>query len=85
MKELTNNPNFVYEISCDQMCGNSHFSMRGVIEVVDQEEYDVWMAKEKPKYLTTHPDLDPANVKTADTAKTATKPVEAAAKTVAKL
>ena len=85
MKELTNNPNFVYEISCDQMCGNSHFSMRGVIEVVDQEEYDVWMAKEKPKYLTTHPDLDPANVKTADTTKPATKPVEAAAKTVAKL
>jgi cytochrome c oxidase subunit 2 len=86
MKELTNNPNFVYEISCDQMCGNSHFSMRGVIEVVDQEEYDVWMAKEKPKYLTTHPELDPANAKTADTTKLATKKtVDTAAKTVAKL
>jgi cytochrome c oxidase subunit 2 len=85
MKELTKNPNFVYEISCDQMCGNSHFSMRGVIEVVDQEEYDVWMAKEKPKYLATHPELDPANVKTADTTKLATKPVAPAAKTVAKL
>jgi cytochrome c oxidase subunit 2 len=44
MKEITKNPNFVYEISCDQMCGNSHYSMRGIIEVVDQEEYDVWMA-----------------------------------------
>jgi hypothetical protein len=29
MKERTKNPNFVYEISCDQMCGNSHYSMRG--------------------------------------------------------
>src|SRR5476649_2085711 len=35
MKDLTNNPNFVYEISCDQMCGNSHYSMKGIIEVVD--------------------------------------------------
>src|SRR4029078_6124597 len=49
MKEKNNNPNFVYEISGDQMCGNSHFSMRGIIEVVEQEEYDVWMAKSKPK------------------------------------
>jgi len=37
MKELTGNPNFVYEISCDQLCGNGHYSMKGVIEVVDQE------------------------------------------------
>ena len=85
MKEKTNNPNFVYEISCDQMCGNSHFSMRGIIEVVEQEEYDVWMAKSKPKYLATHPELDPENAKTADTNKLATKPVDTAAKTVAKL
>ena len=50
MKERTNNPNFQYEISCDQMCGNGHYSMKGVIEVVTQEEFDAWMAKQKPKY-----------------------------------
>lgn len=77
MKELTGNPNFVYEISCDQMCGNSHFSMRGIVDVIDQEEYDVWMAKQKPTYLVTHPELDPETKKT-DSSKLA-------AKTVAKL
>lgn len=85
MKELTGNPNFVYEISCDQMCGNSHFSMRGIIDVVDQEEYDVWMAKQKPQFLVVNPDKDPANAK-ADSSKVAVKPVDSAAKkTVAKL
>ena len=82
MKELTGNPNFVYEISCDQMCGNNHFSMRGIIDVVDQEEYDVWMAKQKPTYLVTHPELDPEKKKT-DSTKMAVKPDSA--KTVAKL
>ncbi|MES2328244.1 MAG: cytochrome c oxidase subunit II [Bacteroidota bacterium] len=84
MKEITKNPNFVYEISCDQMCGNNHFSMRGIIEVIDQEEYDVWMAKQKPTYLLTHPDLDPENKK-ADSTKLATKPADTTAKPVAKL
>src|SRR5688572_8674685 len=29
MQDETENPNFVYEISCDQMCGQGHWSMRG--------------------------------------------------------
>jgi cytochrome c oxidase subunit II len=37
MKERTGNPNFVYEISCDQMCGNGHYSMKGIVEVVTQD------------------------------------------------
>jgi cytochrome c oxidase subunit II len=60
MKERTNNPNFEYEISCDQMCGNGHYSMRGLIKVVTQEEFDVWMAKQKPAYYGAFPDKDPS-------------------------
>jgi cytochrome c oxidase subunit 2 len=71
MKELTGNPNFVYEISCDQMCGNGHYSMKGVIEVVEQEEFDLWMAKQKPQYLVNFPDKDPSVKPMADS----TKPV----------
>ncbi len=63
MKKMTDNPDFVYEISCDQICGKGHFSMRGVIEVVTQEEFDLWMAKQKPKYYAVFPDKDPANAK----------------------
>lgn len=51
MKEITGNKDFVYEISCDQMCGSGHYSMRGVIIVETQEEYDKWLSSLKPQYL----------------------------------
>jgi cytochrome c oxidase subunit 2 len=62
MQEKTGNPNFQYEISCDQMCGNGHYSMKGIIQVVDQEEYDLWMAKQKPQYFVAFPEKDPTAV-----------------------
>lgn len=51
MKEKTGNPDFVYEIACDQMCGKGHFTMRGVIEVVTPKEYRAYMVKQRPQYL----------------------------------
>lgn len=69
MKEKTGNPDFVYEISCDQMCGKGHWSMRGVIVVETQEEFDAWMATKKPQYLVANPDKDPAAAKPTDTTK----------------
>ena len=66
MKERTGNPNFAYEISCDQMCGNGHYSMKGIIEVVTQVEYDEWIAKQKPYYFASFPDKDPSNAPKAD-------------------
>ena len=70
MKEKTGNPNFAYEISCDQMCGNGHYSMKGIVEVVTQEEYDLWMAKQKAQYLVAFPEKDPSNIPAASSAKT---------------
>jgi cytochrome c oxidase subunit 2 len=64
MQEKTENPNFVYEISCDQMCGRGHYSMRGEIVVESQEEFDRWMASKKPKYWAAFPDKDPTAPKT---------------------
>lgn len=52
MKEITGNKNFVFEISCDQLCGSGHYSMRGVIIVETQAEYEAWLASKKPQYLT---------------------------------
>jgi cytochrome c oxidase subunit 2 len=71
MKERTGNSNFAYEISCDQMCGNGHYSMKGIVEVVTQEEYDMWMAKQKAQYLVAFPEKDPSYVPAAATATTA--------------
>jgi cytochrome c oxidase subunit 2 len=77
MKEKTGNPDFVYELSCDQMCGKGHTGMRGVVVVETQEEFDAWLAGKKPQYLVANPQFDPS-VK-ADSAKAA--PVTTAAST----
>ncbi|OQP67158.1 cytochrome C oxidase subunit II [Niastella vici] len=50
MKKITNNPNFEYEIACDQMCGNGHYSMKGLIKVVTRDEFILWRAKQQPGY-----------------------------------
>jgi len=63
MRKELNDPEFVYEISCDQMCGQGHFGMRGTIVVESQEEFDRWMASKKPKYYVVFPDKDPDNMK----------------------
>ena len=60
MKEITGNKDFVYEISCDQICGSGHYSMRGVIIVETQEEHDAWMAGKKPQYVTVKEGAAPA-------------------------
>lgn len=69
MKEKTGNPDFVYEISCDQMCGKGHWSMRGTIIVETQQEFDAWMAGQKPQYLKANPDKDPSVKKDTSAAK----------------
>jgi cytochrome c oxidase subunit II len=55
MKVKTGNPNFTYEISCDQMCGKGHFSMRGIIIVESEAEYRKWLATQKSEYYTIYP------------------------------
>jgi cytochrome c oxidase subunit 2 len=61
---------FNYEISCDQMCGKGHYTMRGVIVVESQAEFNAWLASKPTQYVTamgggtTQPAAAPA--KTAD-------------------
>lgn len=59
MKKKLGNPDFEYEISCDQMCGKGHYTMRGVIKVVSKEEYRLWLAKQKPNYAMVMGDNAP--------------------------
>lgn len=56
MKKITNNPDFEYEIACDQMCGNGHYSMKGIIKVVSKQEYILWMAQQKKAYSAIAPE-----------------------------
>jgi cytochrome c oxidase subunit II len=65
MKVRTGNANFVYEISCDQMCGAGHFSMRGVIVVEEAAEYKKWLAEQTPEYYTLYKKAVPGASDTA--------------------
>ncbi len=62
MKVRSGNPNFVYEISCDQICGKGHFSMRGVIIVESEADYKKWLATQEPEYYTIFPDKKPKTI-----------------------
>ena len=72
MKKITNNPNFEYEIACDQMCGNGHYSMKGLIKVVTRDEFILWRAKQQPSYKPATAAVPAAQPATADSAKATT-------------
>jgi len=46
-----------YEIACAQLCGNSHYRMRGYVTIDTEEEYAAWLV-EQAKYLTEEVDED---------------------------
>ncbi|MFT5832449.1 MAG: cytochrome c oxidase subunit 2 [Cognaticolwellia sp.] len=50
---------FVYELACAELCGNGHYSMRRIVEVVSQEEYDRWLAEQTPYYESSIKKADP--------------------------
>lgn len=56
MRAELNDPEFVYEIACTEICGRGHFSMRKEIRVVEPEEYRKWLAEQKP-YIVNNPAL----------------------------
>jgi cytochrome c oxidase subunit 2 len=43
---------FDYELACAELCGKGHYSMRRVLKIVSQEEYDAWYTKQPSYYLT---------------------------------
>lgn len=46
MRQQLGDEDFVYEIACAQLCGNSHYSMRGFLTVHTQEGFDAWLEEE---------------------------------------
>ena len=35
---------FNFELSCQELCGKGHFSMRRIVKIVSPEEYETWLA-----------------------------------------
>ncbi len=52
---------FNYELACAELCGKGHYSMRRLVKVVSQEEWEKWNASQKSFYLTNvrNTDEDP--------------------------
>ena len=48
MRIETGNSEFEYELVCNKICGKSHFGMKAIIKVLEQDEYDEWRASQKP-------------------------------------
>ena len=44
--------NFNYELACAELCGIGHWSMRRIVEVVSEEEYEAWLTEQKSFYMT---------------------------------
>lgn len=45
--------NFEYELACAELCGKGHFSMRRTLRVVEQDDYNAWMADQVSYYGTS--------------------------------
>lgn len=64
MREITGNPDFNYELVCNKICGKSHYGMKGIITVLEPDEYDSWykenqentFLKQNPTYLSQVPE-----------------------------
>ena len=66
MRVKTDNPKFEYLVYCNKICGDGHYNMQKVVRVVTAEEYQDWLAKQKP-YLSDQlkKELKFADVKSA--------------------
>jgi cytochrome c oxidase subunit 2 len=57
MQARKGDASFGYQIACAQLCGNSHYSMRGFMTIQTQEEFDAWMA-ERQQELAADEEVD---------------------------
>lgn len=44
---------FNYELACAELCGRSHYSMRRVVRIVTEDEYNAWLAGQQPYYINS--------------------------------
>ncbi|MCB0706385.1 MAG: OmpA family protein [Saprospiraceae bacterium] len=44
---------FEFELACAELCGSGHYSMRRVVRIVSQEEYDAWLAQQQSYYMSS--------------------------------
>ncbi|MDX1685344.1 MAG: OmpA family protein [Saprospiraceae bacterium] len=52
---------FNYELACAELCGKGHYSMRRLVRIVSEEEYEAWKNEQNSHYLSMvhNTDSDP--------------------------
>jgi len=52
---------FNYELACAELCGIGHYSMRKIVRIVSEEEYNTWLTTQSSWYQNTirNTDADP--------------------------
>jgi cytochrome c oxidase subunit 2 len=43
---------FEYELACAELCGKGHFSMKKVVKIVEEDEYNAWVKEQQSFYLS---------------------------------
>ncbi len=44
---------FNFELACAELCGKGHFSMRKIVRIVTEEEYEQWLKEQQSYYFST--------------------------------
>lgn len=67
---------FNYELACAELCGSGHFSMRRIVRIVSEEEYQEWLAQQSSYYLANirNGDEDPLKGQAIDIEKNLAPP-----------
>jgi len=52
---------FNYELACAELCGTGHWSMRRVVRIVSEDEYEAWLTEQKSYFMSNirNTDADP--------------------------
>ena len=41
-----------FELACAELCGKGHYSMKRSVEIVEEDEYEEWLSKQKSYYTS---------------------------------
>lgn len=62
MREKTQNPEFDYILLCNKVCGVAHYNMQMNIKVVEEEEFNQWMAEQSTFAAGIEPSTETATI-----------------------
>ena len=47
-REIQNNPDFNFELTCAELCGSAHWNMRKKVIILEEAEYNQWLSEQIP-------------------------------------